>query len=339
MDNSGLYNIQIALENIRYDMMELGANVVWLGQSIFVLAAMLYFAKVAYEAFLGGNIFTLAVLKPFAIAIVLSMYPIFMGALDGIIMSVNNGLALSFTTLDEVSIVDVVQTRDLNPYTENDDNLIGLEQIHATEDPAAAAIVNYQSEQINETQDAGFFSWQGFNALQWIGDKFYWAMMRLIEQILHIVSHAMMVLINTLRVFFLIILYTIGPLVIGISLFPGFGGILTQWLGRYLSVHLWLGVGHIYDAIAVKLWRIFLDNGGLWTTGTGLDADTTSYAMTSWSWIFLICLIIGYATIPIVSSWIISAAGLGQAGGLLAAQLNRSIGKGMVNTAAARFVK
>jgi len=141
-----------------------------------------------------------------------------------------------------------------------------------------------------------------------------------------------------IRVFFLIILYTIGPIVIGVSLFPGFSGILSQWVARYLSIHLWLGIGHIYDAIAAKFWQIIVENGGMWTTGTGLDADATTYALTSWSMVFLMCLIIGYATIPIVASWIISASGVGQAGALLSARANSAVTKGAA-IASGRFVR
>jgi len=53
--------------------------------------------------------------------------------------------------------------------------------------------------------------------------------------------------------------------------------------------------------------------------------------LTQWAWMFLLVLIVGYVTVPIVAGWVISGAGIGQVGALLSA----TIGKGVVGTGGA----
>ncbi|MFK7983653.1 MAG: hypothetical protein AB8G86_26990, partial [Saprospiraceae bacterium] len=49
------------------------------------------------------------------------------------------------------------------------------------------------------------------------------------------------------------------------------------------------------------------------------------------AWMFLLVLIVGYITVPIVAGWVISGSGIGQMGSLLSA----TIGKGVVQTGGA----
>lgn len=319
----GFFTIQAVLELIRLDLINVSsANILWVGQTIGAIGALLYCAKLAYEGLLGGSLWSMRVLRPFAIGLLLILYPSFMTAVDGIMMAINNGLGQAFITQD-TRITDILKTRDLNPLTDNDDNLIGIEDIQAEEDEQAASIVDSVTESITST----------FEVTRWIGEKLYWAMMRLIEEILFRLSHALLMIINTIRVFFLVVLYVVGPLVIGLSAFPGFESAYHKWLGRYLSVHLWLGIGNIYEAIAVRLWEIIVENGGMWTSGVGLEGTANAFILTSWSWVFLLTLIVGYVTIPIVAGWVISGSGIGQAGALLAAAASKGTVKGAAATA------
>ena len=68
----GFYSIQQVLEIIRNDLITIGADIVWIGQAIAAIGALLYIAKLSYEGMLGGNLFTLRTLRPFAIALVCS---------------------------------------------------------------------------------------------------------------------------------------------------------------------------------------------------------------------------------------------------------------------------
>ena len=314
------YNIQQVLEIIRNDLITIGGEIVWIGQAIGAIGALLYIAKLSYEGMLGGNLWTLRTLRPFAIALVLALYPQFMLVVDGMAMSVNIALGTAIIT-DEVRVTEILKTRDLNPDTDDDQHLIGIEDIHAEEDAGIQATINRLTDEVTDN----------LNVFKWVGEKFYQAMMRFLEEILFRLSHAILVIINSLRVFFLVVLYIVGPLVIGISVFPGFEATYMKWLARYLSVHLWLGIGNVFEAIAVRLWRIIVENGGFWTKGLGLEDTVNSVILTQWAWMFLLILIVGYITVPIVAGWVISGSGIGQMGSLLSA----TIGKGVVQTGGA----
>ena len=320
--NDNFYTLQQVLEIIRYELIGASANVVWVGQSIFAIGAIIYLAKLSYEGMLGSSLFSTKVLRVFGIAILLTLYPQFMLVIDSVMMAVNNSLGATYIDGD-YRITDILKTRDLNPETDNDDNLIAIEDIHAEEDEEAAGLVDQFTEAVSTSLDV----------TRWIGEKLYWAMMRMVEEILFRISQAMLMIINAIRVFFLVVLYVIGPLVLATSAFPGLESVFMKWLGRYLSVHLWLGIGNIFESIAVRLWKIIVENGGLWTSGIGLEGSVNSVILTSWSWIFLLTLIVGYITIPIVAGWVISGAGIGQAGALLVAGTAKHAASGAIISA------
>jgi len=228
----GFYEIQTVLEIIRNDLITIGAEIVWIGQAIGALGALLYIAKLSYEGMLGGNLFTLKTFRPFALALVLALYPQFMLVIDGIAMGVNMGLGRVIIT-DEVRVTEILKTRDLNPDTEDDQHLIGIEDIHAEEDASIAATINRLADSVTEN----------LNVFKWVGEKFYQAMMRFL----------------------------------------------------------------------------------------GLEDTVNSVILTQWAWMFLLILIVGYITVPIVAGWVISGSGIGQMGSLLSA----TIGKGVVQTGGA----
>ena len=151
----------------------------------------------------------------------------------------------------------------------------------------------------------------GLSVVKWVGDKIYWAKMRYLEEVLFRLSHAVLMIINAMRVFFLVVLYVFGPLVLAMSMFPGFESAFGSWLGKYLNVHLWLGIGNIFEAIAIEIWKIIVENNGMWVDAIGLEGAVNGVMLTSWSWIFLLVIIVGYATIPLVSGWVLSASGIG----------------------------
>ena len=66
------------------------------------------------------------------LALVLALYPQFMLVIDGIAMGVNLGLGRAIIT-DEVRVTEILKTRDLNPNTDDDQHLIGIEDIHGFE--------------------------------------------------------------------------------------------------------------------------------------------------------------------------------------------------------------
>ena len=69
-------------------------------------------------------------------------------------------------------------------------------------------------------------------------------------------------------------------------------------------------------------------NGGMWTSGVGLEEGANTVILTTWSWVFLLTLIVGYITIPVVAGWVINGAGIGQAGAYLTALASKGAIRG-----------
>jgi len=75
----GFFNIQIVLEIIRNDLILIADDVVNVGRALGAIGALLYTSLLAYTAMIGGgNLFSLKVLRPFVLALVLMLYPQFM---------------------------------------------------------------------------------------------------------------------------------------------------------------------------------------------------------------------------------------------------------------------
>lgn len=131
----------------------------------------------------------------------------------------------------------------------------------------------------------------------------------MLSEILRIIFEAAALCINTLRIFQMIVLSILGPLVFGLAVFDGFQHTLTAWLARYINIFLWLPVANIFGAIIGKLQQqmIKMDIHELNTTG-----DTALFSPTDTPYmIFMIIGIVGYFTVPSVASYIVQAGGGG----------------------------
>jgi conjugative transposon TraJ protein len=129
-----------------------------------------------------------------------------------------------------------------------------------------------------------------------------------LSEILQVLFEAAALCINTIRTFYLIILAIFGPLAFGLSVFDGFGHILTNWLARYINVFLWLPVANIFGSLISQVQQemIKLDIAQLNSSGQ------TSFGPTDSAYIiFLIMAIAGYFTVPSITNYIVNASGMG----------------------------
>ena len=102
----------------------------------------------------------------------------------------------------------------------------------------------------------------------------------------------------------------LGPLSFAISVYDGFQSTLTTWLSRYICIYMWLPVSDLFGSILARIQILMLqqDIEQLKDPTFIPDASNSVYC------IFMIIGIIGYFTIPTVSSWIIQAGGAGSYG-------------------------
>ncbi|PUZ21597.1 Bacteroides conjugative transposon TraJ protein [Chitinophaga costaii] len=127
-----------------------------------------------------------------------------------------------------------------------------------------------------------------------------------LSQLLDILYQAASLCIDTIRTYYLVVLTILGPLVFGFSCFDGFGHSLSNWMGRYIHIYLWLPVGNIFGAIIGKVQQnmIKIDIQQIKQYGdTAFGPSDTAYL------VFLIIAIVGYTTVPNVANYIVQATG------------------------------
>ena len=131
-----------------------------------------------------------------------------------------------------------------------------------------------------------------------------------IKNLLELCYHTASLAVNTVRTFFLIVLSIIGPIALGVSVFPGFEGSLTNWVGQYINVYLWLPVANVFGAICGKIQVLMLESD-LQNIQSGSEGGliAADYGYL----IFLLIAIIGYIMVPTVAGWAVSASGLSSA--------------------------
>lgn len=155
----------------------------------------------------------------------------------------------------------------------------------------------------------GFMKSVGHN-IQFAFAKFQYNFRNSIKQwmseVLKVLFEAAALCINTIRIFYMIILAMLGPLVLGLSVFDGFQHTFTVWLARYINVFLWLPVANILGSVLGTIQENMLkeDLKQIATNGdTFFSATDTGYL------IFMIIGIISYFTVPSIANYIVNAGG------------------------------
>lgn len=158
-------------------------------------------------------------------------------------------------------------------------------------------------------QSEGFLKSVG-NNIQFAFAKFQYNFRNSIKQwmseVLKVLFEAAALCINTIRIFYMIILAMLGPLVFGLAVFDGFQHTLTVWLARYINTVLWLPVANILGSILGTIQENMLkeDLKQIATNGdTFFSATDTGYL------VFMIIGIISYFTVPSIANYIVNAGG------------------------------
>ncbi len=126
------------------------------------------------------------------------------------------------------------------------------------------------------------------------------------SEVLQVLYQAAALAINTIRVFYLVVLSIMGPISFGLAVFDGYHHTLTQWIARYINVFLWLPVANVFGFIINKIQEGLLevDLAQIENSGkTFFSSTDTAYL------IFMVIAILGYMTVPSVSNYIIYAGG------------------------------
>ena len=126
-----------------------------------------------------------------------------------------------------------------------------------------------------------------------------------IAWLLNLISGAATMGIGIASTFMLIILSILGPLSFAASCFPAFESSLSCWLARYISISLWIPIGHLFGAMMSRIQLISLQ----------FQANNLEEGVPAMSGVLTICISIvavyGMLSIPSIADWIVQSGGTG----------------------------
>lgn len=278
------------LDNLYEEMLPLCSDMINVGRALGGLGALVFIAGKVWRSMAAAEpIDVFPLLRPFAIGLVIMLFPSMLGVLNGVL----GGIAGATNSVVRVQ----------------NQSILKLQERKATLLAARTENAAYENDEAFEKElgakdvlDFGGRAALYFNRAAYTVQKNFREWMRNTLELFH--DSAALVL-NTIRTFFLIILSIIGPISFGFAIWPGFEGTLTNWLSRYINTFLWLPVANIFGAITAKIQVMMLDQDIAHLQNNGnLEAADAAYM------IFLVIAICGYFTVPSVANWIVAASGM-----------------------------
>jgi conjugative transposon TraJ protein len=292
-------NLHEVLRSLYDEMMPLSADMAAVAKGIAGLGALFYVALKVWQALSRAEpIDVFPLLRPFALGLCIMFFPtIVLGTINSVLSPVVKG---THAILDN-------QVLDLNKLQQQKDQ---LEREAMLRNPETAYLVS--DEEFDKKLDE--LGWSPSDLVTMSGMYIERGMYDLkksirdwFRELLEVLFQAAALVIDTIRTFFLIVLSILGPIAFAISVWDGFQSTLTQWITRYISVYLWLPVADLFSSMLAKIQSLILEKDieSLADPNYIPDSSNTVYI------IFMIIGIVGYFTIPTVTSWIIQAGGAG----------------------------
>ncbi len=296
-------NLHTVLESLYEEMMPLCGDMLAVSKGLAGLGALFYVAVRVWQSLARAEpIDVYPLLRPFAIGICILLFPtLVLGTLNNTLGLIVQGTHSMLET----------QTMDMEEYRKQKDE---LEREAMLRNPETAYLVS--DEEFDRQLDE--LGWSVGDAATRMGMYMEVGMYNLEKNIrdafrslLELLFAAASLLIDTVRTFFLVVLSILGPVAFAFSVWDGFQSTLAQWFTRYISVYLWLPVSDLFSCMLAKIQVLMLQNDILELQSNpdySVDNSNAVYI------IFMLIAIVGYFTIPTVSTWVIQASGAGNYG-------------------------
>lgn len=291
-------NLHELLRSTYEEMMPLCSEMTGIAKGIAGLGALFYIALRVWSSLSRAEpIDVFPLLRPFVLGFCIMFFPtIVLGTMNAVLSPVVQGTEkMVHVQQDDLQALQLKRDR--------------LEEEAYKRDKSRAYLVDDEAWN-NKIEEMGFIGPEdaitlagmyaertAFNAKRWFIKKVY--------QLSELLFHAVSLVIDTLRTFFLIMLSILGPIVFGIAVWDGLSGSLTAWFSRYISVYLWLPVSSILTALLTKI-QILMLNKEI------AQLQDVKYMPDSGNWyyiVFFLIGILGFFSVPTVSGWIIEAGG------------------------------
>jgi len=295
--------LQATLDQVYHAMIVHCAELIGISRAIAGFGALWYISLRVYRQIAdGGNMgreLMLPLLRPFVIGYAILIFPAVIDLINGVMQPTVSGTASIVQDSNQAVATLLQQKEEAMKHSTDWQMYVG---------PTGDGDLQ-KWEQLSGQADAGMLSGIS-NAVKFQMARVAYNMKGSVKvwlsEILQVLFEAAALCINTVRTFYLIILAIFGPLAFGLSVFPGFEGILGQWLARYINIFLWLPIANIFGSLIAQIQQemIRLDIAQLSATGhTSFGPTDTAYI------IFLVMSIVGYFTVPSISNYIVHGGG------------------------------
>ena len=293
-------NLHSILAGVYSDMIGKCGDMIGLAKGIAGLGALFYVAYRVWQQIARAeplDVFPL--LRPFAIGICILFFPtIVLGGINAVMSPLVRGT----NQLLENEVFD------MNTYQMQKDR---IEEETMRRNPETAYLVD------KEVFDQRLDELGAFDAIDKLGmhvERGLYQVKRMVRdwfrELLELLFASAALVIDTVRTFFLIVLSILGPISFAIAVWDGFQATLTHWIGRYLTVYLWLPVTDLFSSMLAKIQVLMLQHDIERLTDPSFAPDGTNAVYI----VFMIIGIIGYFCVPTVAKWIVQAGGAGQYG-------------------------
>lgn len=297
--------MQAELDKVYSQMLPLCSKLIGVARGIAGFAALWYIASRVWRQIASAQpVDFYPLLRPFALGLAIIAFPAVIALMNGVLQPTVSATAAMVSDSNKVIAVLLKQKEEAVKNSKQ-------WQMYVGEDGSGdrQAWYKYTHPKDPGGEDEGFFEGIGNDMKFWAEKQSYNfrnSIKQWLSQVLEVLYAAAALCINTVRIFFLIVLAILGPLVLGFAVFDGFQHTLTVWLARYVNVFLWLPIANIFGSILGKIQENMLK---LDISQIGQQGDTF-FSNTDVAYlVFLVIGIVGYFSVPNVANYVVHAGG------------------------------
>ena len=295
-------NLHEVLRNLYDEMMPLCSDITGVATGVAALGALFYVASRVWQALSRAEpIDIYPLFRPFCLGACIMFFPTFvLGTINGIMSPVVTGCH---------GIMEG-QTLSIQEYSEKRQK---LEYEAMKRNPETAYLVDNE-EYERQIEDLGWspsdLKAMAGMAMERIKYQAKQSMSNFFRSFLELLFQSVSLILDTLRTFFLIVLSILGPLSFAISVYDGFHYTMIQWICQYVSIYLWLPISDLFSSVLARIQVLMIEKDIAALSDPTYVPDVSNSAYI----IFMLIAIVGYFTIPTVSTWVIQASGAGNYG-------------------------
>lgn len=284
-----LSQLDSLLTNLTFDT--LSNSGVFIPAKIIAGVGFLIFAYFeGYSQLLGEKFDWKKLGAPLAIILGISFYGTFLGMTNSLLNNISSGIKSQLNLTEDrfynklENYEKLGENKNTSVYDEDYEKSLNKISVKTNKD-----------DEILKDDEPGFFK----SIIQDTNRSIEVGIQKIIYKLFKGIAQIAIMILLIIRAFFLITLSIFGIFSIAFSIYPPLKGSFATWLQKYINVYLWLPISYIMEYILLQVF-----------SGMKLGAEYGSSDDYSNLVLLLISLaaIIGFAMVPVISGWFLSAA-------------------------------